>query len=773
MVPDQSDGILKVLRSYQYYAAMGISTKIREKHWGEKNPYGGHVWHTTGSGKTMTSFKAAQLAADSKDADKVVFLLDRIELGTQTLENYRDFKPIGMEVNDTTSGDILVAKLKSDDSSDTLIVSSIQKMSEIDAVKKADDIEKINHKRMVVIVDECHRSTSGDMMIKIRETFPFALFFGFTGTPKFSDDNPSEPSSSDIFGGELHRYSIADGITDKNVLGFDPTKVLTYKDMELRQEVALRKSGCKSIMEAMGNEQTRVIFMDWMGNKSMVEIEKEVPESQYTCEKHKNAVIDDILKYWPIRSVGGRFHAILATCSIPDAVEYYRLFKQRQCDLKITALFDPSIDNDSRAIDKEEALLEILTDYNTIYNKKYTIPTAAAFKKDLAARLAHKKPYYNPSKSEQLDILIVVNQMLTGFDSKWINTLYLDKTLKGYEVIQAFSRTNRILNKLEKPFGQICYYHRPHTQEQLNDAAISRYSGDRPFSVLVQKLPLNIKAMNEKFELIRQVFATEGINDFSHLPSDMALQNMFAKEFNALTRYLASAKLQGFNWSKLEYFFEYEDMTTETVICNFDEYTYNTLLQRYKELMRGGGGSQDNPEPPFQIDTHITEIDTAKIDADYMNTKFIKFLRVLNGGTASDEEREAVRLELHNSFTSLSQQDQHFAEMFISDVLSGRVDIDEGKSFKDYIVEYRTKAQNDLLHKVAETFGLDETFLREMRSLGLNEANINEFSRFDNLKATVDMQKAAAFIGQTSPFKVRMELDKILRRYIIKGEIDF
>ena len=462
----------------------------------------------------------------------------------------------------------------------------------------------------------------------------------------------------------------------------------------------------------------------------------------------------------------------MATCSIPDAVEYYRIFKTRQHDLKITVLFDPSIDNEGdSAIIKEDALVEILKDYNDMYGKNYTIPTAAAFKTDLSARLAHKKPYYNPKQGDKLDLLIVVKQMLTGFDSKWINTLYLDKNLQYQEVIQAFSRTNRLFNKLEKPFGQIYFYHAPHTQELYNTAAIALYSGDRKFEMLVQKLPFNIKAMNKHFEIIKEVFAMANISDFSVLPKDDTLKVKFAKEFRSLTNYLASAKIQGFIWSKLSYYFEYDDQTTETVVCGIDENTYNTLLQRYKELVTGTGGGKGSEIPPFPIDTHITEIDTEKIDADYMNTKFQKFLVVLKSGSATEEERKAVRLELHNSFASLSQEDQKFAEIFINDILSGKVQIESGKTFKDYIVEYRTNAQHDILHKVAEIFGLDEHLLRDMRNLHLTDANINEFSRFDNLKATIDWAKATSYVGKESLFIVKRETDKVLRKYIIDGEI--
>ena len=189
-VADDTDGILKVMRSYQYYAASAISDKVAKTKWADKDIYGGYIWHTTGSGKTMTSFKSAQLISNSKDADKVVFLVDRIELGTQSLLEYRNFADDNETVQATENTNVLIAKLKSSDPADTLIVTSIQKMSNIkdDGGMNSKDIELINDKRIVFIVDECHRSTFGEMLSTIKETFPGAIFFGFTGTP-IQDEN--------------------------------------------------------------------------------------------------------------------------------------------------------------------------------------------------------------------------------------------------------------------------------------------------------------------------------------------------------------------------------------------------------------------------------------------------------------------------------------------------------------------------------------------------------------------------------------------------------
>ena len=244
-VADSADGVLKVMRSYQYYAASRISDRVSKIHWDGRDRLGGYIWHTTGSGKTMTSFKSAQLIANSKDADKVVFLMDRIELGTQSLKEYRAFADDSDDVQATEDTIMLIDKLKSSDPAKTLIVTSIQKMSRIaaeDGGRYARDVERINQKRIVFIVDECHRAVFGEMMHDIKQSFPNAVFFGFSGTPIFEDNARKNSDTSDVFGNELHRYTIADGIRDKNVLGFDPYMVMTYRDKDIRQAVALEKA---------------------------------------------------------------------------------------------------------------------------------------------------------------------------------------------------------------------------------------------------------------------------------------------------------------------------------------------------------------------------------------------------------------------------------------------------------------------------------------------------------------------------------------------------
>lgn len=381
-VADDTDGVLKVMRSYQYYAASAISDKVASTRWADKNIYGGYVWHTTGSGKTMTSFKSAQLIANSKDADKVIFLMDRIELGTQSLIEYRGFADDSDSVQETENTEVLITKLKSNAASDTLIVTSIQKMSNIqeDGSRNDHDIALINKKRIVFIIDEAHRSTFGDMLITIKKTFPAAIFFGFTGTPIQKENEKKKNTTATIFGNELHKYSVADGIRDKNVLGFDPYKVLTYKDKDLHRVVALEKAKATTEAEAIADPKKSKVYYKFMNDVPMAGstdsagnytkgIEDYIPTSQYETEEYRSAVVNDIFENWTTISRGGKFHAIFATSSIPEAIEYYKLIKSLKPDFKVAALFDQSIDNNGSGTIKEDAIVEMLTDYNKRYGK--------------------------------------------------------------------------------------------------------------------------------------------------------------------------------------------------------------------------------------------------------------------------------------------------------------------------------------------------------------------------------------------------------------------
>ncbi|MFW2015241.1 type I restriction endonuclease subunit R [Acinetobacter bereziniae] len=789
-VADKTDGVLKVMRSYQYFAVRAISDRVARIEWDGRDRLGGYIWHTTGSGKTMTSFKSAYLIATSKDADKVIFLMDRIELGTQSLEQYNNFADTDDFVQSTENTYALISKLKSTNPNEVLIVSSIQKMSNIKQEErglKAHDIEQMQKKRIVIIVDEAHRSTFGDMLITIKETFPQAVFFGFTGTPIQDENEKNMNTTATVFGHELHRYSIADGIRDKNVLGFDPYLISTYKDSKLREAVALDEAKANTVREAMADPKKKEIYLRFM-DKSQVAmaghwdkannyirgIEDYLPTEQYRRPEHQNKVVEDILENWIQYSQNNKFHGMFATSSIAEAIEYYRLFKKLKPELKITALFDPNIDNNENAKFKEDGLVEIISDYNNRYGMEFSLATHAKMKRDIADRLAHKELYkrveHTPEK--QLELLIVVDQMLTGFDSKWVNTLYLDKMLEYANLIQAFSRTNRLFGK-DKPFGIIRYYRRPHTMKRNIDAAVKLYSGDKPLALFVDKLQDNLNKLNAIFTDIEQLFKSAGIENFEKLPEDKDDCGQFAKLFKQFNEHLEAAKIQGFNWKQLTYCFDDKQSNEPPFEVSIDQQTYLILALRYKELFSevgsgGGGGSV-----PFEVEGYLTEIDTDKIDSDYMNSRFTKYLKALYDGEKAIS-LEAALNELHKSFAALTHNEQRIANIFLHDLQRGDVKLQEDKSFRDYITEYQFKAKEDEIHAIATSFGLDESKLRQLISAHVNENNINEFARFDTLLNTVDKTKAKQHFEQEEgkaipPFKVNVKVAAFLKEFVLKN----
>ena len=787
-VADDTDGVLKVMRSYQYYAAREVTDRAAKVKWSDNDIYGGYVWHTTGSGKTLTSFKCAQLIAESGHADKVVFLLNRIELGTQTLLEFKGFADDSTSVQGTANTSALISKLKSDAGDCKLIVTSIQKMSRVkDDATSANDLKAIRSKRIVFIVDECHTDTFGEMLATIKQTFTKCVFFGFTGTPIFEENQKNGCSTVDIFGNELHRYLIVDGIRDKNVLAFDPYMEMTFADIDVRRAVALEKCRAKDENEALADEEKKQVYLRWMASSvPMEDVEAELPNSQYGSQQHREAVVKSISDNWTHQSVAGKFHAILATSSIPEAFAYYDLIKTKIPLLKTAVVVDDSIDNDGGGAAKEDALVTMLTDYNARYGKHFTLPTFEDFKRDVARRLAHKKPYagIEADPAQQIDMVIVVNQMLTGYDSKWVNSLYLDKMLKNEHLIQAFSRTNRIFG-IDKPFGTIKYYRRPHTMRRNVENAIATYSGNKPFGMFVSRLGANIERMNALFDDMKSIFARGGHPDMSALPDAKEEQAMFASRFNEFCDALGAARIQGFAWGVPQYSAEVGGKT-KIVKVKVKEEDYLTLLQRYSELVAlqkggagggsgggAGGGAGGGGALPFVIKPSIIEMGTGVIDANYINAKFKKFVKALSDGA----DLKQVLQELHQSFAMLSVEDQKYAQMFLDDIMSGKVVSEDGKALTDYIAQYKESAKNDRIHRLAAAFGADEDRLRDIMSANVTAATIDEFGRFTALLASVDYNKAAAYFSAeegtpVSVFQSHQKTDKLFREFILCGGFD-
>ena len=776
-IADDKDETLKVLRSYQYFATTKIWERVHDTNWDDHYHKGGYIWHTTGSGKTMTSFKAAQLIGKSKEADKVVLLLDRIELSTQSADEYRGFANADDNVLDTEDTRKLITALESDDKSDYLIVTSIQKMSRITTEHNVPEstINHINNKRVVFIVDECHRSVKGKggengsgMLLTIKNTFPRAVLFGFTGTPIFEENANGEMTTEVIFGDMLHKYTLGSGIPDGNVLGFDLYRVDTFKEQDIREKVALNAVGATSYEEIAKDQEKVEIYRKVMEDTDMLKIEDEA-KSLYTSKEHHMAVMHKIVEERPMLSREGKFHAILATKSIPEAIEYYRLFKEHYPEYNVTAIFDDTIDNNGNGEYREEAILEILDDYNNKFGTSFQQSTYAKYKKDVAKRLAHKMPYQHLDKDKQLDMLIVVTQMLTGYDSKWVNTLYVDKLLVYVDVIQAFSRTNRLFGP-DKPFGIIKYFTRPNRMKKNIDDALDLYV-DQPLLAFCDKLEANLEKINKAFLTIKQLFEAEGIQNYEKLPQAEASRKKFASEFCEMTKRLEAAKMQGFMWEKSEYEFEHPNGWIKHQM-ELDEQTYRALLARYKELFRITDPPVDGDDDVYQLEAYITETGAGTIDAEYINSKFIKFVKNLYTTGPGSELVRIAQAELHSAFATLSQRDQRTAMRILHDIESGDLHVMSGKSIYDYILDYQKRECDRQVYTLAEATGLNVNQLKEIISKDTTEQNINDQGRYSALLNTLDRVKAVDFLKNVTGRDIQRrfvvtEMSTILRRFIL------
>jgi len=744
-------GILMIARSYQIHAIRNIMKRVKMQRWGTHAPLGGYVWGTTGCGKTFTSYKSGQLITDKNFADKVVFVVDRKELDDQSYAEYMNFARDGEPIKRTEHTHDLFKSLLNKE--DRLIITSIQKLARVNEDKSKyvsqSDIDKINNKKIVFVTDESHRSQFGEMHSRIKNTFTNALFIGFTGTPIFSENDKADGMTSEIVFGEcLAVYSIASGIRDKNVLGFDPKMVKTFKDNDLKDAIACDKANVPSIIEAKKDKDKWKTYQKYY-NLPMLEIEKLLPPAQYNCNEHRQAVVDDILTNWDtLSNVGGsiRFHALLATNSISEAIEYYRLFKNT--NLKVTALFDPNVNGNSQTvINKENALVEIVDDYNTMFGTGSIInrdadPTLKTFKKDITGRLAHKGAYKNISEADMLDIVIVVDQLLTGFDSKYINTLYLDKVLDTDGLIQAISRTNRILDFDEKPWGIFRYYRSPYTMEQNIKEALRLYcEGGEDSGAIVGKIEDNLIFANKLYAEIKQIFEDAGVKNFMSLPKMDADCQKFKLLFRTLAQTINGMKLQGMNWKS-----DSDTYVMQLDVCKkwIDNQTrlFDILYLRYKDLMPARNESQNISTGKFGYDlmASLSEVEKDKIDADYLEEHFRQIIPTLIGNF-DEIEKDLAITEFQNQLATLSVEQQKYANIIIEDIKNGVLLVAD-KTLRELIAEYQTNAENQTIIDFASKYGLNAALLHRIyHTTGNHDIEIG------TLRDTCDMDKVIDEFG--------------------------
>ena len=519
IVLHEGDKCLMVLRPYQFYAVEKILDRVQNSN------DNGYIWHTTGAGKTLTSFKAAQLVSELDDVDKVMFVVDRHDLDTQTQSEYEAFEPGAVDSTDNT--DELVKRLQSNSK---IIITTIQKLNS--AVSKtwySNKIESVRHSRIVMIFDECHRSHFGDSHKKIMKFFDNARIFGFTGTPIFTENAVDGHTTKEIFGNCHHKYLIKDAIADENVLGF----LVEYYH---------------------GNE-----VVDNDNQARMEEIAK------FILNNFNKSTFD------------GEFDALFAVQSVPMLIRYYKIFKSLNPKIRIGAVFtyaaNSSQDDDqtgmgtgqytSQSVGEADELQAIMDDYNKMYGTAFTTENFRAYYDDINLRMKKKKTDMKP-----LDLCLVVGMFLTGFDSKKLNTLYVDKNMEYHGLLQAFSRTNRVLNE-KKRFGKIVCFR---DLKSNVDTSIRLFSNsDNPEDIVrppFEEVKQEYRTLATEF---LQKYPTPGSIDFLQSEND---KKNFVLAFRDIIRKHAEIQI-------------YEDYSEDADDLGLTEQQFNDYKSKYLDITVG------------------------------------------------------------------------------------------------------------------------------------------------------------------------------------------
>ncbi len=446
MIINYTEKILMVMRPYQIYAVEALINRALETN------NNGYIWHTTGSGKTLTSFKASQILSKEPKIKKLFFLVDRKDLDSQTINEFNKFEQESVDTTDKTS--TLIKQIK--DVNKPLIVTTIQKMANaIKSPRYTKIMEQYKDEKVVFIIDECHRSQFGSMHTAIEKHFKKAQYFGFTGTPILKENKSQDGrTTADLFDEMLHSYLIKDAIKDNNVLGFSVEYISTFKG------------------QFDENDGTKVKAID--------------KKEAFMDDERISQIAQDIIRNHNKKTKDRQYTAIFAVESIEMLVKYYDKFKELDHNLKITGIFSYGANEDAEGKDEHsrDSLERIIKDYNGMFDTKYSTDTFQGYFANVSKKV----------KSGQIDILIVVNMFLTGFDSKTLNTLYVDKNLVYHSLIQAYSRTNRVY-KSTKPYGNIVCYR---NLKKKTDEAIKLFSlTDNANEVLMKSYNHYLKAFKE------------------------------------------------------------------------------------------------------------------------------------------------------------------------------------------------------------------------------------------------------------------------------------
>ena len=663
IVLHESDKVLMVLRPYQYYAVEAIIERVKET---DKN---GYIWHTTGSGKTLTSFKAAQILTQLPKVHKVLFVVDRADLDYQTSREFNYFSPDCVDTTDNTRQ--LVEQMGGDN---PLIVTTIQKLNT--AIKKPRHeaaMENLKDKRIVFIFDECHRSQFGETHKNIVKFFPNAQMFGFTGTPIFADNSTSNEygrrTTKDLFQECLHRYVITYAIADENVLKFSVEYwgKLKRKDGTLITEPKLDR-------EFFENPERISLIVDWI------------------IANHNR------------KTHGRKFSAMLCVSNVDSLLTYYEAFKSKQKqglhDLRVITIFTPSIneedadangligepdfnistDTSSRSHSRDK-LNEFIADYNQTYQTQHSARDSKAFYtyyKDISKRMKDRDREDFQDR-DRADVLLVVNMFLTGFDVKKLNTLYVDKNLKYHGLIQAYSRTNRILGELKSQGNIVCF----RNLKENTDQAVSLFSDPNANEeIFIEPYEHYIEKFNEGVQELRAIAAVP--NDVNKLISEDD-QVEFVKAFRNLIRLVNVSK------SFTEFGFSDLDM---------DEQTFEDYKSKYLDIYDKTRSKNDDEKESLveEVDFELELIQRDDINVAYI----LKLLANLQQDVKDDvtqkdyQQKKASILELLDKEVQLRSK-RDLIKKFIDDRMP-TIEPEEKveKVFKDFWNQERVEAIRQL-----------------------------------------------------------------------------
>ncbi|REC31222.1 DEAD/DEAH box helicase [Enterococcus pseudoavium] len=543
-VLDKEKKALILLRPYQIHAIEAVKEA-------SKRQESGYVWHTTGSGKTLTSYKVARNLLQIPSINKTIFIVDRVDLDQQTSSSFSSYAENDViEVDETDNVSDLIKKLLSDDR--TVIVTTIQKlnhvMKRLQGKEETKRYQQLTHLKTAFIVDECHRAVSPQKKQEIEEFFVHSLWYGFTGTPIFAENAKKvlgnlARTTEQQYGRRLHEYTVKEAIHDQAVLGFQIEYQSTFSEESLNRVVA--KMYAENLLD--------VEEMD------LVEREDSLPKIVYEEEYHMLEVIHSIVnksrkKLGFSKGPGQTYAAILTTSSIAQAQKYYNLFKKVKAgetfvkiseetkrvlpDFPKIAITYSISENEEASITNQEKMKESLRDYNVEFDTSYTMETIRAYNRNVNDRLARKKEKYLP-RAEQLDLVIVVDRLLTGFDAPCLSTLFIDRPpMKPHDLIQAFSRTNRLFDKYKK-YGQIVTFQMPQTFENSVKEALILYSNGGENDVLAPTWDEAVASFRKAIKNLRELTPTPELADELNL----TLKKKFAKIFQKLDKTFTSVQV--------------------------------------------------------------------------------------------------------------------------------------------------------------------------------------------------------------------------------------